>query len=377
MAVNFQQLPHPGIQSLVPYKPGKSIEELAREKGINDNDIIKMASNENPLGCSPLALAALKKMSPHVLATYPSPMNHPFMPKLAHKLAIDVNQLFVSNGSDYIYTILLNCFALHHDKHIITHDYAFSTYAIQANTLNIPVRSIEIDPDWHVNVDKLIQACNSKTAIIFLANPNNPTGILINQKEIKRLLENIPESTLLVLDEAYYEYAASQLSCNSIEWLAQHPNLVITRTFSKIYGLAGVRLGYAIAHPSIIELMRRVQLPFTVNQVALTAAHAALDDDQFIQSSLQTNAGGMRQMKDGFNQLNIDYLPSACNFLTFDCKEDGMLLYNYLLDKGIIVRPLHPYKMNNYIRVTIGTKEQNDRFLNALSNYQTYKEIIK
>ncbi|KTD40745.1 histidinol-phosphate transaminase [Legionella parisiensis] len=370
MAVNFQQLPHPGIQSLVPYKPGKSIEELAREKGINDNDIIKMASNENPLGCSPLAHAALKEMSPHLLATYPSPMNHPLIPKLANKLAIDVDQLFVSNGSDYIYTILLNCFALHNDKHIITHEYAFSTYAIQANTLNIPVRSIEINPDWHVNVDKLIQACNAKTGIIFLANPNNPTGVLISPQEVKRLLENIPESTLLVIDEAYYEYAASQLSCNSIEWLAQHPNLVITRTFSKIYGLAGVRLGYAIAHPSIIDLMRRIQLPFTVNQVALTTAHAALDDDQFIQLSLQTNTEGMLQMKDGFNQLNIDYLPSACNFLTFDCKEDGMLIYNYLLDKGIIVRPLHPYKMNNYIRVTVGTKEQNVRFLNTLSNYE-------
>ncbi|KTD72942.1 histidinol-phosphate transaminase [Legionella tucsonensis] len=369
MAVNFQQLPHPGIQSLVPYKPGKSIEELAREKGIKVNDIIKMASNENPLGCSPLALAALKEMSTYLLATYPSPMNHHLMPKLANKLAIDTDQLFVSNGSDYIFTILLNCFALHNDKHIITHEYAFSTYAIQANTLNIPVRTIGINPDWHVNVDKLIQTCNSQTGIIFLANPNNPTGVLISQKEIKRLLENIPESTLLVIDEAYYEYAEPQLSYNSIEWLAKHPNLVITRTFSKIYGLAGVRLGYAIAHSSIVELMRRIQLPFTVNQVALTAAHAALDDDQFIQLSLQTNAEGMLQMKDGFNQLNIDYLPSACNFLTFDSKEDGMLLYNYLLDKGIIVRPLHPYKMNNYIRVTVGTKEQNDRFLNTLSNY--------
>ncbi|PWY55908.1 histidinol-phosphate transaminase [Legionella qingyii] len=375
MTVNFQQLPHPGIQSLIPYKPGKSIEELAREKRISDHDIIKMASNENPLGCSPLALAALKEMSSHTLATYPSPMNHPLIPKLAHKLEIDTDQLFVSNGSDYIYTILLNCFALHNDKHIITHEYAFSTYAIQANTLNIPVHTIGVDSNWHVNVDKLIQACTPQTAIIFLANPNNPTGILISPKEIKRLLENIPESTLLVVDEAYYEYAASQLNEKSIGWLAHHPNLVITRTFSKIYGLAGVRLGYAMAHPSIIELMRRIQLPFTVNQVALTTAHAALDDDEFIQLSLRTNAEGMLQMKEALNQLDINYLPSACNFLTIDCKEDGMSLYNYLLDRGIIVRPLHPYKMNNYLRVSIGTKEQNSRFLDTLSNYQSLLTI--
>lgn len=369
MSVNFQELPHPGIRSLVPYKPGKSIEELAHEKGISN--IIKLASNENPLGCSLLALSALQHMSPHLLATYPSPRNHPLIPKLADKLKINTEQLFVSNGSDYIYTLLLNCFALHNGKHILTHDYAFSTYAIQAHTLNIPVRSIAVNSDWQVNVDNLIQACDADTSIIFLANPNNPTGILISQKEIRRLLENIPENTLLVIDEAYYEYAAYQLSCNSIEWLAQHPNLLITRTFSKIYGLAGIRLGYAMAHPSIIDLLHRVQLPFTVNQVALTAAHAALDDEEFMRLSLQTNTEGMLQMRSGFDQLAIDYLPSACNFITFDCREDGMSLYNYLLNKGIIVRPLHPYKMNNYIRVTIGTKEQNSRFLNELSNYYT------
>ncbi|KTC88713.1 histidinol-phosphate transaminase [Fluoribacter dumoffii] len=369
MAVNFQQLPHSGIRSLIPYKPGKSIEELAREKGIKSNDIIKMASNENPLGCSPLALAELKNISPHLLATYPSPINHPLMSKLANKLKIDAEQLFLSNGSDYIYTILLNCFVLHQDKHIITHEYAFSTYAIQAQTLNIPVHTVADNPNWQVNIDSLIRACNLKTGIIFLANPNNPTGILINPKEIKRLLENIPESTLLVIDEAYYEYAATQLNCNSIDWLAEHPNLVITRTFSKIYGLAGIRLGYAISHPSIIELMRRIQLPFMVNQVALTTAHAALEDEEFIQQSLQLNSEGMRQIQAGFTELNLPYLPSACNFLTFDCKQDGISLYNYLLDRGIIVRPLHPYKMNNYLRVTVGTKEQNNRFLDELSNY--------
>ncbi|ARB91495.1 histidinol-phosphate transaminase [Legionella longbeachae] len=367
MAVNFQQLPHPGIRALVPYKPGKSIEELAHEKGIKD--IIKLASNENPLGCSPLALAALQDMSSHVLATYPSPLNHPLMIKLANKLKIKSNQLFLSNGSDFIFNMLLTCFGLHNEKHILTHDYAFSTYAIQAHSLNIPVRSVAINPNWEINIDNFIDACTAKTSIIFLANPNNPTGVPVDQNEIKRLLESIPESTLLVVDEAYFEFAESQLSHNSIEWIEQHPNLIVTRTFSKIYGLAGARLGYAIAHPSIIEILLRVQLPFTVNQVALNTAYAALDDEEFLRLSLQTNANGMIQMRQGLEQLNIDYLPSACNFLTFNCKEDGMPLYNYLLDKGIIVRPLHPYKMDHFIRVTIGTQEQNTRFLEALNNY--------
>jgi histidinol-phosphate aminotransferase len=367
MAIDFQQLPHAGIRCLIPYKPGKSIEELKNERGITD--IIKMASNENPLGCSPLALSALHTMSPHLAATYPSPINHALMPKLANRLKISIEQLFLSNGSDYLFSILLYCFALHTDKHILTHEYAFSTYAIQAHSLQIPVQTISINPDWQINIDKLIQACTNQTGLIFIANPNNPTGVLISQKEIKYLLEHIPESTILVLDEAYYEFAATKLSCNSLEWLAEHPNLVITRTFSKIYGMAGLRLGYAVANPAIISLLQKVQLPFSVNQAALTAAHAALDDDDFIKLSLQTNDEGMQQMRDGLNQLHLNYLPSACNFLTFDCKEDASLLYNYLLDKGIIVRPLHAYKMNQYIRVTIGTRDQNSRFLNALKTY--------
>jgi histidinol-phosphate aminotransferase len=368
MPTDFQEVPHPGIRSLIPYKPGKSIEELAREKGITD--IIKLASNENPLGCSPLALAAIRDLPSHIIATYPSPINHPLMPKLAEKLGVATDQLFLSNGSDYLFGLLMMCFALHSDKHILTHEYAFSTYAIQAHSLHIPVNTVAIDFDWSVNVDNLLKACTPQTGLIFLANPNNPTGLLMTQEEIKRLLDHIPKHTLLVLDEAYYEFAASQLSCNSIEWLDDYPNLVVTRTFSKIYGMAGLRLGYMMANQAIINIVQRVQLPFAVNQMALNAAYAALDDEAFLKASLKMNAEGMKQLQEGFNQLNITCLPSACNFLTFDCKEeDSLPLYNYLLEKGIIVRPLHPYQMVNYIRVTVGTKEQNIRFLKALKNY--------
>lgn len=367
MSIDFQQLPHAGIRSLVPYRPGKSIEELAKEKGLTD--IIKLASNENPLGCSPLVLSALQHISPHYVATYPSPFNHPLISKLATKLNVNTEQLFLSNGSDYLFNILLNCFALHTNKHILTHDYAFSTYAVQANALQVPVISVSINENWEININHLVNACNQHTALIFVANPNNPTGLLIQQEEIKYLLEQIPESTLLILDEAYFEFAANQLTNSSLDWLEEHPNLVVTRTFSKLYGLAGLRLGYAIANPSIISILKRVQLPFTVNQLALAAAYAAIDDEEFIKLSLKLNKEGMIQLIEGFNQLHIEYLPSSCNFLTFDCKEDSMSLYNYLLDKGIIVRPLHAYKMNNFIRVTIGTKEQNSRFLEALKNY--------
>lgn len=369
MAINFQDFPHVGIRSLVPYKPGKSIEELKKEKGLTD--IIKMASNENPLGCSPLALAALHSIASSTIATYPSPTNHPLMTKLAQHLNIDSNQLFLSNGSDYIFGLLIECFALHSDKHIITHNYAFSTYAIQAKTIQVPVKITQVHDDYQVDVENIIGACNEQTAIIFIANPNNPTGLLINQKKIKYLLDHIPEHVLLVLDEAYYEYAADFMEPNSIHWLTQHPNLVITRTFSKIYGMAGLRLGYALAHPDIIDILHRVQLPFTVNQVALNAAYAALDDELFLKESIELTRSGMQQLKEGFDRLNLKYFPSAGNFLTFNCQEDGMTLYNYLLEHGIIIRPLHPYALPSYLRVSIGTNEQNIRFLKALTDYKS------
>lgn len=367
MTIDFKSLPHEGIRSLVPYKPGTSIEEVKRTKKIKD--IIKMASNENPLGCSPLALSALHQMSAQAAATYPSPINHPLMPKLAQKHKLSTDQLFLSNGSDNIFSMLLYCFALHTNKHIITHEYSFSTFAIQAQTLHIPVHTIADNPDWTVNIDKITQACTKNTGLIFLANPNNPTGILISQDEIHFLLDNIPKSTILVLDEAYYEFATSSLRPHSIAWLDQYPNLVITRTFSKIYGMAGLRLGYALTHPTIVDLLRKVQLPFTVNQAAMTAALAAIEDEEFIELSLKNNKQGIIQLREGLTSLNFNYLPSACNFLTIDCKIDGLIIYNFLLDRGIIVRPLHAYKMDQYIRVTVGTKEHNLRFLKAMEEY--------
>ena len=351
MSIDFHNLSHEGIKNLIPYKPGKSIEELAREQGIND--IIKMASNENPLGCSPLAYKALQSLSKHKVAMYPAPLNHPLLPKLANKHKLQSEQIFLSNGSDPIFGLLLNAFALHSPKHILVHQYSFSTYAIQAHMLNIPVRSVPTSSAWQVDIEAIIQACKPDTGLIYIPNPNNPTGILIDQNKIKHLLEQIPESTIVVLDEAYHEFAAPQQQVDSVDWLTEHSNLVITRTFSKIYGMAGLRIGYAMANKDIISILWRIQLPFTVNQLSLEAALAALDDDEFIDQSLKINRLGMQQMREGFNKLGLEFIPSACNFLTFDCKEDSLNLYNFLLKKGIIVRPLHPYKMNNFIRVSI------------------------
>ncbi len=365
---DFQSLPHPGIRSLVPYKPGKSIDELTKEKGLHN--ILKMASNENPLGCSPLALNAIRASSSTLVSNYPSPLNHPLMDKLSQSLNISPEQLILSNGSDYLFGLLIQCFALHLDKHLLTHDYAFSTYAIQAHSLHVPVNTVSIHENWEVDIEKIIKSCTKQTALICIANPNNPTGLPISSQKIKMILDNIPSSTLLVLDEAYYEYTIEKPEENSIDWLENYPNLVITRTFSKIYGMAGLRLGYAIAHPDIISILRRVQLPFTVNQIALNAAYAALDDKEFVAYSLKINQEGMVQCKKAFESLKISYLPSLGNFLCFNINEDGIKLYNYLLEHGIIIRPLHAYNMPNYLRVTIGTCEQNQRFFDELAQYK-------
>ena len=366
----YEVTTHPGILSLKPYVPGKAIEELAREQGLTN--IIKLASNENPLGCSPLAKKALDQMSVHQLALYPSPLNHPLYDKLAAQFGIDRRQLILSNGSDFLFWYLLTVLALGQDKCMVTHQFAFSTYAIQAQTLGIPVITTPVDTNYAIDIDAMLMTCQKHAvAIIFIANPNNPTGVLTSRADILRLLEGVPKTTVLVLDEAYHEYAYPQGDLYSLELQRKFPNLVLTRTFSKIYGLAGLRLGYAIADPAIIELLLRVQLPFTVNQPALVAAYAALDDFAFLERTIALNHMGLTQMREGLDILGVNYLPSHTNFLTINCGRSSIPVYEQLLSQGIIVRPLIPYGLMNHLRVTIGTEAQNERFL------KQFKRIIQ
>lgn len=365
MSCDYHRLPHPGIQSLNPYVPGKSIEELAREQGLTD--IIKLASNENPLGCSRLVKETLAKLSAMQLASYPSPANHPLRRKLSQQLGVKEQMLTLSNGSDLLFSLLLTTFALHTGKRMLTHEYAFISYQIQAQTLGVPVIRMPLKPNWQVDIDAMIEASKQNIAILFLANPNNPTGLFINHEDIKRLLHQVPATTIVVLDEAYYEYAYNPGDNTSINLLIQHPNLVITRTFSKAYGLAGLRLGYAIASPEITELLLRVQPPFAVNQAALEAANAALDDHDFVRQTIELNALGMQQVRQGLDKLQLNSLPSSCNFITFDCQTDSLPIYQRLLKYGIIVRPLHSYGLSNHLRVSIGNNLQNARFLDKLA----------
>lgn len=364
MACDFHTLPHPGIQTLSPYIPGKSAEQLADEQGLTD--IIKLASNENPLGCSHTVSKALASMSGHTIATYPAPSNSPLIPSLAKKHAITREMITLSSGTDMLFPLIINCFALHCDKHVLTHDYAFSSYRIYAQILGVKVVSTPVLDSWEVDIDAMIAACNEKTAIIFLPNPNNPTGVPVKHPKILKLLKSIPVSTILVLDEAYIEYLDASELIDTVELLNTYPNIIITRTFSKAYGLAGLRMGYAIATPEITALLWRINPPFIVNNAALVAAHAALSDVQFIKETVNLNKEGLVQLKEGIRQLKLDWLPTAGNFITIDFKRDAGPIYQSLLRYGIIVRPLHPYNMDNFLRVTVGTMQQNSRFLDAL-----------
>lgn len=367
MGCDFTVLPHKGIQVLSPYVPGKSIEEVANEYGISD--IIKLASNENALGCSPKVMDVFQHLNPNLISRYPMAAHHPLRQKLSDFLHVEPNMLTIANGSDSLFGLLLICFALHHNKPMLTHDYAFSSYAIQAHMLGIEVVSAPTQ-NYQVDIAALLAACTPKTALIFIANPNNPTGLMLELPDIERILDNIPTSTLLVLDEAYYEFLPPN-SLPTLQLLQRYRNLVITRTFSKAYGLAGLRLGYAIADPQITAVIQKIHLPFTANIIAMQAACAALDDQDFVLRTQQHITQERHIMTQQLDAHQIRYLSSSANFITLDCGQDGAIIAKKLQERGIIVRPLHPYGMDSFLRVTIGTAAQNQRFL------REYFDIIK
>lgn len=360
MGSEFTTLSHRGIQVLSPYIPGKSIEEVRKETGISN--IIKLASNENPFGCSPKVIEVLQNSDPIQIARYPAEAHHPLRQQLSDFLQVPTNMLSLANGSDSLFGVLLTGFALLVDKHMITHDYAFNTYAIQSHTLGVEVVTLAMK-NWTIDVDAVIAACTAKTALIFIDNPSNPVGSVLPLADIEKILLNIPKTTLLVLDEAYYEFLPPN-SMHSIPLLKKYRNLIITRTFSKAYGLAGLRLGYAIADPEITEVIQKVHLPFTANILALNAASAALSDQAFVQHTQQHVARERQAMMELLDAKKIHYLPPNSNFITIECGQDrAVSMAQEFQERGIIIRPLHPYGMNSYIRVSIGTTEQNQRFI--------------
>ncbi|MDE1981166.1 MAG: histidinol-phosphate transaminase [Betaproteobacteria bacterium] len=348
------------IRSIAPYQPGKPISELERELGLTR--IIKLASNENPLGPSPKALEAIRAALPE-LALYPDGNGFELKSALARRFALTREQVVLGNGSNDVLELAARTF-LGPGTSAVYSEHAFTVYplvtqAVGATGIEVPAR------DFAHDLDALVAAIRPDTRILFVANPNNPTGSLIAGPALRAALERVPSHVLIVLDEAYTEYLEPAQRYDAVSWLAHLPNLLISRTFSKAYGLAGLRVGFGLARPAVIDLMNRVRQPFNVSSLALVAARAALDDQEFLERTRVLNSAGLVQLAEGFRRLGLPFIPSHGNFLSVEVGESARV-YQSLLHQGIIVRPVAGYRMPRHLRISVGLPEENAACLAAL-----------
>ncbi len=350
------------VRAIAPYQPGKPISELAREMGLKEANIVKLASNENPLGASPKALAAMRAALDEV-SRYPDGNGFELRMALAKMYGVAAERIVLGNGSNDVLEMAAHAF-LAPGASAIYSQHAFAVYplatqATGATGVEVPAR------DFGHDLDAMARAVRGDTRVVFVANPNNPTGTWLAPDALHSFLRRLPADVLLVLDEAYYEYLDPGLRGDSLKWLEQFPNLVISRTFSKAYGLAGLRVGFAFAHPQVADLMNRVRQPFNVSSIAQAAAVAALADQDFVQESRALNAQGMQALTAGFRRRGLSWIPSYANFISFKVPTAAEV-FQRLLRQGVIVRPIAGYGMPDYLRVTIGTAAENARFHAAL-----------
>ena len=352
------------VRSLAPYQPGKPISELAREFGLDERKIIKLASNENPRGVGPRTRAAIEGAFADI-ARYPDGNGYELKLALSKRYGVDMGQIVLGNGSNDVLELVALAF-LGPGLSAVYSQHAFAVYALAtqargARAIVVPAREFGHD------VEAMAAAIGDDTRVVWLANPNNPTGTMVPAERLEAFVRRVPERVIIVIDEAYNEYLHANLRAPTVAWLKKHPNLILTRTFSKAYGLAGLRVGYALAHPSVADLMNRVRQPFNVNGIALAAAVAALNDMEFVARSYADNLLGMRQVEAGAQALGLEWIPSYGNFITIRVGR-ATEVYKRLLKRGVIVRPVGgPYQLPEHLRVTIGTAEENERFLAALA----------
>jgi histidinol-phosphate aminotransferase len=352
----------PYIRRIAPYQPGKPISEVARELGLREADIVKLASNENPLGTSPKAAAAIAATIQD-LARYPDGSGYDLKQALSARLGAGAECIVLGNGSNDVLEMAARAF-LDARASAVYAQHAFAVYPLAVQATG--ARGIEVPArDFGHDLDGMLRAIEADTRIVFVANPNNPTGTFVAPDPLRAFLRRVPAHVLVVLDEAYQEYLPATLQADTMAWVRSHPNLVVTRTFSKIYGLAGLRVGYAVAHEAVADLLNRVRQPFNVNSIALAAAAQALDDAEFVERSRDVNFAGMAQLTEGFKRLELPYIPSVGNFVTVRVG-DGQAVFARLLRHGVIVRPIAAYGLPQHLRVTVGTAAENDRVLQAL-----------
>lgn len=363
MSCDFLSLARPGVQKLSPYVPGKPVEELAREFGLRPQDIVKLASNENPLGPSPAVREAIAAALPE-LTRYPDGNGFALKQALAAKSGVNTAGITLGNGSNDILELVARAF-VGPEHEVVFSDHAFAVYpivtqAVGARAVSVPAK------DWGHDLDAMAAAITPSTRVVFIANPNNPTGTWIERDELEAFLDRVPENVIVVLDEAYTEYVETDDVPNGVDYLGRYSNLLVSRTFSKAYGLAALRVGYGLSHPAIADALNRVRQPFNVNSLALAAALAALEDEAYLIESRRINRIGMQQLEEGCAALGLSWIPSRGNFLAIDLGREAAPVFQGLLREGVIVRPVANYGMPNYLRVTIGLPAENQRFLDAL-----------
>lgn len=356
-----------GVRKLTPYQPGKPVSELERELGLSS--VVKLASNENPLGPSPRSLAAMQQCLSSV-GEYPDGNGFRLKAALAERYDLATAQITLGNGSNDLLELIARAFLRPGLKSVFS-EHAFAVYPLATIATGAeckPVPALAMDnamPMGH-DLDAMAAALSADVRVVFVANPNNPTGTWVEQEPLRTFLKSVPEDCLVVLDEAYTEYVAPDRFDSPSELLAQFPNLIITRTFSKAWGLAGLRVGYGMSSPEIADLLNRVRQPFNVNSVALAAAEAALGDDDHILQSRALNDAGMAQWQKACGEMGLAYLPSLGNFIAMNLQRDGQQVFDSLLRKGVITRPVGAYGMPEWLRISIGTEEQNQTAIKAL-----------
>lgn len=367
----FITLAAAGVRELAPYVPGKPLAALEREYGVSNT--LKLASNENPLGPSPAGAAAARAAAAD-LALYPDGAAFDLKAAIARHHGVDPASVTVGNGSNELLVLLAEAF-LEPGAAAVYAQYAFAVYSLAvqatgANAIVVPARPAGSQQPLGHDAGALAAAITPDTRLVFVANPNNPTGTYLTRTELRALLEAVPQDVIIVVDEAYAEYVTAPDYAETLPWLAAFPNLVITRTFSKIHGLAALRVGYAISHPDVADLLNRVRQPFNVNSVAQAAASAALGDTGHIARSRRANAEGLDQLARGLGELGWSVPPSVGNFVLADIGGPALPVYEALLRRGIIVRPLGNYGLPDHLRITVGLPEQNARLLAAVRALQ-------
>jgi histidinol-phosphate aminotransferase len=350
------------IKNIIPYVPGKPIEELERELGISGS--IKLASNENPLGPSPKAIAAVKKAA-EGLNRYPDGSGFYLSQALAKKYGVELGQIILGNGSNELIELVVRAFVQPGDE-VISADPSFVVYkmitqAAGGTNVIVPCKDMRHD------LDAMAERITPKTRIVFIANPNNPTGAMNSKAEMDRFMDRAPDHVIVAVDEAYFEYVTHADYPDSLDYLKAGKNVLLLRTFSKIYGLAGLRIGYGITTPELAELMNKVRQPFNTNSLAQVGALAALADRKHVEKSIAINNEGKQFLYQTFQRLDISYTPTEANFILFETRLDGKELYATLLKRGVIIRPMG----GNRLRVTIGLPEENARFVRELENIVT------